>query len=153
MLVENTAGMCLMLAIEEGIVRNVYEDHLGNKTVGVGHLLTAFDPEYHSPVGTPVSIERIIEFFEADCAKAISGAKANIASFDELPSEAQSILVEMCFQMGRTGVSKFKKMLAALDVCDFPLAASEMLDSRWAKQTPFRAQRAAERMLKLNETN
>ena len=153
MLVENTAGMCLMLAIEEGIVRNVYEDHLGNKTVGVGHLLTVFDPEYHSPVGTPVPIERIREFFEADCAKAISGAKANLASFDELPSEAQSILVEMCFQMGHTGVSKFKKMLAALDACDFPLAAAEMLDSRWANQTPDRAQRAAGRMLKLNETN
>lgn len=143
-----------MLAIDEGIVHHIYEDSLGYKTVGVGHLLNhKEDPEFYLPVGAAVSRERIREFFEADCAKAISGAKANIASFDELPSEAQSILVEMCFQMGHTGVSKFKKMLAALDACDFPLAAEEMLDSRWANQTPDRAQRAAGRMLKLNETN
>lgn len=154
MVTESIAGICLMLAMDEGIVHHIYEDSLGYKTVGVGHFLNPKkDPEFFSPVGTRVPRERIVELFEADCLTAIKGAKDNLASFDELPSEAQSILVEMCFQMGHTGVSKFKKMLAALDARDFPLAAAEMLDSRWANQTPDRAQRAAERMLKLNEAN
>ena len=50
------------------------------------------------------------------------------------------VLTEMSFQMGFHGVLNFKKMLAALDADDYALAADEMLDSRWAKQTPGRAQ-------------
>jgi lysozyme len=52
----------------------------------------------------------------------------------------------MVFQMGASGVSKFRKMLAALDKKDYDLAATEMLDSRWHEQTPKRAQRLALQM-------
>ena len=38
---------------------------------------------------------------------------------------------------------KFKKMKAALERGDFEAAAAEMLDSRWARQTPNRADREA----------
>ena len=50
------------------------------------------------------------------------------------------VLTEMSFQMGFHGVLNFKKMLAALTDKNYALAADEMLDSRWAKQTPGRAQ-------------
>ena len=48
----------------------------------------------------------------------------------------------MIFQLGETGVSKFKNMWKALEQShpEYSTAASEMLDSRWAKQTPNRAQ-------------
>ena len=52
----------------------------------------------------------------------------------------QGVLVEMSYQMGLSGVSKFKKALHAMQMLQWNVAADELLDSRWAKQTPNRAQ-------------
>ncbi len=56
------------------------------------------------------------------------------------------VLVEMAYQIGAGGLFKFKKMWAALAVGAYSGAAHEMLDSRWAKQTPKRAKELAEIM-------
>jgi lysozyme len=58
----------------------------------------------------------------------------------------QVILLEMAYQMGCRGVGKFDNMWNALEVGDYRVAADEMLDSRWARQTPARANRLADRM-------
>ena len=55
------------------------------------------------------------------------------------PPELRDVITEMSFQMGFKGVLKFKKMWKALSVADYALAADEMLDSKWATQTPERA--------------
>ena len=47
------------ITIDEGVKHEVYLDHLGLPTVGVGHLITEWDEEYEKPVGTPVSEERV----------------------------------------------------------------------------------------------
>ena len=60
--------------------------------------------------------------------------------------ERKVILISMYFQLGLTGISNFRKMWAAINAGDFATAAAEMLDSRWAKQTPRRAYRQAEVM-------
>jgi lysozyme len=52
---------------------------------------------------------------------------------------ARGVIIEMCFQLGKTGVSKFKKMFAALQTEDYTTASEEMLDSKWFEQTPVRA--------------
>ena len=59
----------------------------------------------------------------------------------ELPVEAQDVIYEMCFQLGITGVSKFKKTLAYLENFEYKMASKEMLDSKWARQTPNRAKK------------
>ena len=58
----------------------------------------------------------------------------------------QDVLVNMAFQMGVSGLLKFKNMIAALDDRNYSEAAKQMLDSRWAKQTPNRANELAEQM-------
>lgn len=58
----------------------------------------------------------------------------------------QAILISMAYQLGLTGVSQFQKMWMALSNGDFSLAAKEMLNSKWAKQTPNRAKRHVEQM-------
>ena len=58
----------------------------------------------------------------------------------------RDVLINMAFQMGVNGLLKFKKMLRALDDRNYSLAAKEMLDSLWAKQTPERAKRLARQM-------
>lgn len=59
----------------------------------------------------------------------------------ELPDAAKIVLIDMAYQMGVSGLLKFKRMFGALQQGDFGLAAEELLDSRYAKQTPRRAHR------------
>jgi lysozyme len=65
-----------------------------------------------------------------------------------ISDDAKIIIIEMIFQLGGNGVSKFRKMWQALqqDPPDYAEASAQMLDSRWAKQTPNRAQEMAKHM-------
>lgn len=63
-----------------------------------------------------------------------------------LSEPRQVVLVCMAYQLGIDGLLAFKKMLAATSAGDYDTAAAEMLNSRWARQTPVRAQRMAAQM-------
>ena len=56
------------------------------------------------------------------------------------------ILLNMSFNLGRTRLSKFKKMFAHLANNDYEKAADEMIDSNWYKQVGRRSKRLVERM-------
>ena len=130
----------------EGYRNKVYLDTLGKRTVGVGHLCVEDfwedDKEYDE--------EFLMEILEKDLENAISGAEELLKDCN-LPSLANEIVVEMVFQLGKTGVSKFYNFLAALrdDPPQWLTASEEMLDSRWAKQTPNRAKKMSELMASL----
>ena len=64
--------------------------------------------------------------------------------YKDLPPEIQGVIIEMCFQMGTTGMLKFKKMIANMKDRNWKGAADEMLDSLWARQTPISANRLSE---------
>ena len=64
--------------------------------------------------------------------------------YEDAPPEIQGVIIEMCFQMGFAGFCKFKKAIAHLKEKEFKRASEEMLDSKWAKQTPERAKRLSE---------
>ena len=64
--------------------------------------------------------------------------------YKDLPPEVQGVFTEMCFQMGVTGALKFKKAIDHMKNKEFQLAAEEMLDSKWAKQTSNRANQLAD---------
>lgn len=67
--------------------------------------------------------------------------------FSGLNDARKAVLINMGYQLGIGGLFKFKKMIAALDRKEYELAAKEMLDSRWAMQTPRRAKELSEQML------
>ena len=120
----------------EGYRNKVYLDTLGKRTVGVGHLCVEDfwedDKEY--------SEEMLMNILKDDLKNAIEGAERLLKDCLILDSLAKEIIIEMVFQLGETGVSKFKNMLKALkEGPDYQTAAIEMLDSKWAKQTPNRA--------------
>ncbi len=122
----------------EGYRNKVYLDTLGKRTVGVGHLCVEDvwedDKEYE---------EKFLRtILEHDLQTAIKGAKDLMSENGcmDMDEVAEEIIIEMIFQLGKTGVSKFRNMWKALSGLDYSTAASEMLDSRWAKQTPNRAQ-------------
>ena len=136
------------LKIDEGVVNEIYLDHLGYPTFGVGHLVLETDPEYGQEVGTPISEERTKEGFEKDHETAISECELLYEDgvFGDLPDEVQQILVNMMFNMGRTRLSKFKNFNAAIHDHNWEKAAVEGRDSLWYRQVTNRAERLMSRM-------
>ena len=135
------------LEIDEGCVYSIYLDHLGYKTVGIGHLCRKGDPEQNMEVGTPVSEERVAELFEKDIAQTIKDCYWLLPDWDMLPEEVRLICANMCFNLGLTRFSKFKKFIAAIEDRDWGIAADEMEDSKWHKQdVPKRSGRLIARM-------
>lgn len=136
------------LKIDEGVVNEIYLDHLGYATFGVGHLVLESDPEHGQDVGTPVSDERVKDCFEKDLDLAISECVALYGAdvWEAFPGEVQEILVNMMFNMGRTRLSKFKNFNSALSTGDWKEAAIEGRDSMWYRQVTNRAERLMSRM-------
>jgi len=134
------------IAADEGIKHEIYLDHLGLPTFGIGHLVLDSDPEHGEPVGTPVSEERVVEAFDSDVETVLADCEELYDDFAELPEEVQLIIANMMFNMGRPRLSKFKGMKAGVDARDWNKAADEMVDSRWYKQVTNRAQRLVDRM-------
>ena len=128
----------------EGYRNKVYLDTLGKRTVGVGHLCVEDfwedDKEYEEKF--------LMDILKKDLQEAIKGARELMEERDclEIDDKAEELLIEMVFQLGKTGVSKFKNMWKALAEKNYIGASFEMLDSRWAKQTPNRANAMAKTM-------
>ena len=136
------------LKVDEGVVYEIYKDHLGYPTFGVGHLVLDSDPEHGQEVGTPVSEDRVKECFEKDLDTAINECVTLYGArfVDDWPDEVQQVLVNMMFNMGRTRLSKFKNFKAALDANDWKKAADEGRDSLWYRQVTNRAERLMKRL-------
>ena len=134
------------LELDEGVKHEIYLDHLGLPTFGIGHLVREEDPEYGWDVGEPVSDNRVAEAFESDIQITIDDCEKLYPDFYELPEEAQLIIANMCFNLGYPRLSKFKGMKAGVDARDWNAAADEMVDSRWYRQVTNRADRLVERM-------
>ena len=131
----------------EGYRNKVYLDTLGKRTVGVGHLCVKDfwedDKEYEEKF--------LMTILEHDLQSAIKGAKELMSEngCNDIDEIAEELIIEMVFQLGKTGVSKFRNMWKHLSALEYSMAASEMLDSRWAKQTPNRAQAMSAEMASL----
>ena len=143
----NREAVYEQLKIDEGVVNEIYLDHLGYPTFGVGHLVLESDPEHGQDVGMPVSEERASECFEKDLDTSISECVALYGEqFNDWPDEVQQIIVNMMFNMGRTRLSGFKNFRKALEDKNWSRAAEEGRDSRWYRQVTNRAERLMERM-------
>lgn len=143
----NMAKLRQDLERDEGRVDEIYIDSLGHKTFGIGHLVTEVDNEYIYPVGTEVDSARVDECFDDDISEAEMECAALYGSeWWEFSGELKAILVNMMFNLGRTRLSKFRKMNAAIARQDWNEAGKEGRDSRWYKQVGNRAERLMTRM-------
>ena len=134
------------LEVDEGVKYEIYNDHLGYPTFGIGHLVRDSDPEAGAALGTPVTEDRVIEAFNQDVETVLNDCTILYGDFNELPEEAQLIIANMMFNLGRPRLSKFKGMKAGVDSRDWNKAADEMIDSAWYRQVPNRAGRLVKRM-------
>ena len=126
----------------EGEVLVIYEDSLGYKTLGVGHLCQPSDPEYGWEIGTPVSQEVVDMYYEEDFDKHYMEAIHVIGGdhvFHNLPEPIQRVIVNMCFNLGGSRLSKFRKMIEACQHHDWEEMARQMEDSKWFHQVGRRS--------------
>ena len=142
----NTDKLREQLKIDEGCIYEIYNDHLGYATFGIGHLVRESDPENGSPVGTKVSEDRVANAFDDDIETVLSDCNKLYPDFEDLPEEAQQIIANMMFNLGRPRLSKFVGMKRGVDAKDWNNAADEMVDSRWYRQVGARADRLVNRM-------
>ncbi len=117
----------------EGFVSDVYKDSLGFDTVGYGTKMPLSKTE----------AELILKHRLNEKIESIIEKKPIILT---LPQDKQFVLFEMAYQLGTCGLLKFKKMWKAIEEKDYTEASVEMLDSRWANQTPSRAKELSKRM-------
>ena len=134
------------LKADEGYKNEIYLDHLSLKTLGVGHLIKETDPEYDLEVGTHIDDERVNELFEQDINVTIDECRKLYYDSDKLPEEAQHIIANMMFNMGRPRLSRFHKMKRAVENREWKEASNEMKDSKWYRQVTNRADRLCNRM-------
>jgi len=145
------------LIAAEGLRLQVYKDTLGIDTIGIGRNLEdrGITKEELDDLDIP-TIEHVYEYgiTEAD---AVYLAENDVQIVEEelvrahpcvdrLDAVRQLICIDMAFNMGVPRLCKFKKMWAAIEAEDYPTAAKEMLDSRWAKQVKGRATKLANAM-------
>ena len=146
----NTEQLRDTLKVDEGVKYEIYNDHLGYPTFGIGHLIVESDNEYGQPVGTGIHVDRVNEAFDKDVSVMVDEAKKLFPDLEDLPEEAQQVIVNMTFNMGRPRLSQFKKFIAGVNAGDWEKAAIEMMDTRWAKQVGSRAERLRDRIKALS---
>jgi len=135
------------LKIDEGVKYEVYTDHLGYATFGIGHLITTADKEYNWPIGTKVSEERVNEVFLKDVQTFIKETQKVFPDLINKPDNIQVVLVNMCFNLGAPRLNKFIKFITAINDEQWIEAAVEMMDSNWANQVGPRAIRLRQTVL------
>ena len=114
----------------EGFVEHVYDDSLGIPTIGYGFAIK--DLVLDEDIAEDI-LMRKLERLQRN-------ANSRFKWLEDMPQEIQAVVLNMCYQLGVTGVSKFRKAISALQEGEWHEAADEMLDSLWARQTPNRAE-------------
>lgn len=125
---------------DEGVKAHAYQDHLGFWTIGVGRLVD------ERKAGSGLRPEEITFLLNNDIDDRIRELGRRLPWFLDLDPARQGVLLNMSFQMGVDGLLGFKNTLKLVERGDYAQAADNMLLSKWATQTPQRAQRMAEQM-------
>jgi lysozyme len=124
---------------EEGRVKHAYQDHLGYWTIGVGRLIDRRK-------GGGLRDKEIDYLLANDIEEKKHEVETTLPWFNKLNPARQGVLISMAFQMGINGLLNFKNTLKMVEAGNYDGAATGMLNSLWAKQTPGRAQRMAKQM-------
>ena len=113
----------------EGFRSTVYQCTEGHDTIGFGFKVA--DLELDLDLAEEILVRKLEHL--------IRRVKNRFSWVNDAPYEIQDVIYNMCYQMGVSGFSKFKKTIQYLADKNYEKASKEMLDSRWARQTPNRA--------------
>ena len=113
----------------EGYRAMVYKDSLGIDTIGYGFAIK--DLELDEDICEEILVRKLKNLKDR--------VENKFSWYKYMPSHIKDVVLEMCYQLGVGGFSKFRKTISYLQNKQFKDASEEMLDSLWAKQTPNRA--------------
>ena len=130
------------IKMEEGYRASVYLDTLEKPTIGYGFLIDSL--ELQEDICQLILMRKL--------EKLIKTIKFNFKWFDDMPEKVQDVVINICYQLGVSGFSKFKKTIQFMKNKQWDKASVEMLDSKWAReQTPQRALRLSETVKSVEE--
>ena len=140
-----------LVARHEGNRSRVYDDSTGHPTVGIGFNLdradartavTSLGVDYDALRSGAVELtdQQVTQLFDRDLNQAVAAAERTVSNFNDLPANVQLVVVDMVFNLGEAGFSRFANAIDAIEARDFQRAATEMQDSAWYRQTGTRAQ-------------
>lgn len=124
---------------DEGVIPHAYQDHLGFWTIGVGRLID-------KRKGGGLRPDEITYLLNNDIDDRINELTRRLSWFQNLDDARKGVLLNMSFQLGVDGLLGFTNTLKLVQEGKYENAAHAMLQSKWAKQTPERAERMAEQM-------
>lgn len=137
------------LVMHEGYSDKIYICPAGYKTIGVGrnletNPLTEEEKRVCGDYKHGITKQAAFYLLRHDIERVEKECRKKIAFYELLDDERQYALLDMAFNLGISGLLKFKKMLMAMACGYFEDAAKECLDSKYAKDTGRRAKRIAE---------
>ena len=135
---------------EGGIILKPYKDHLGNWTIGAGHLVK--EREKHE-FRDGITYEIGLKLFLVDYMIAKRDMQTFLKPCGDTENIVKEVCIEMAFQLGLTKLMMFKKFQKKIMEKDWNGAIEEMRDSRWYNQTPNRATALMKKMRKLISEN
>lgn len=119
----------------EGERLQMYKDSVGIWTIGVGRNI--------EEKGISKNVSRIM--LQEDIDEVFTDLD-RLDYFANLDPTRQLIVADMVFNLGLSRFLRFVKLNAALALHDYTLAAHEMQDSKWYRQTKRRARKLVEAM-------
>lgn len=124
------------IAFEEGFKSKMYQCTEGKNTIGIGFNLDAIEmPKSVAYFWAQLIVDDLVEdLHEEDW-------------FGPLDYNRRVVVVDMAYQLGLNGMLKFNRMITALKNQAWKTASNELLDSKYARQTPARANRNAQILL------
>lgn len=135
--------LCIRIQKNEGYCNRPYKDRLGKSTIGYGHLIKKHERHLFKK---SQSKHFLIKLFLKDLNIAIINFE-KYYDVKKIPDRVQEVIIEMIFQLGIKNVLNFKKFNKHIKMNQFFMAALEMIDSRWYKQTPKRVNLSIDAML------
>ena len=121
-----------------------YVDTTGHYTIGWGHKMESIGPSILADGITQDEADHLLDVDIEIARNALS--RLSVMVLNNCNEVRKGVLIEMCFQLGYSGVLKFKRMLRAIQNNDFERASREMIFSLWHEQTPARCQELSEIM-------
>ena len=140
----NFTKLKLRIKKNEGYSRLPYKDQLGYHTIGYGHLIKKNEKLYFKKKFKKQYFEKL---FDSDFNKCLIVYKKIFYKKSHTRNEKE-LLIEMLFQLGPSGLLKFKKMLYYLSKKQKYMVGLEMIDSLWYKQTPKRVNNLIKNFIK-----
>jgi lysozyme len=124
---------------DEGEKLHAYQDTLGFWTIGIGILIDQRKGGGLRPEESEFIFRNRLKLLDEELARVLPW-------LSNLDPARRGVLINMAYQMGVIGLLGFKATLALVSVGKYQEAAAQMLQSKWAKQTPARAQRLSNQM-------